>query len=292
MQGQHSHQQQSHRARNFFCKVPNCPSQVFNRSGLTQHMNVRHQAPVLPPNVNIPRSPSPMVFDGAGEQRDLNPLHKDGPRPATGKHTEHHPILDGVQNIYSPPYFPSDMHLGTPCDHNGNNLPPNSPPPPPPERASDNFSPFASRTEFEIAEFLFTRNQMPGKQIDVLMDLWEVSLPPGHEPPFTDHKGLYSVIDSTTLGDIPWQSFSVSYNGDIPDSPPPWMTAKYNVWFCDPCEVMRSQLANPDFKSEINYAPKQVFNHSNKCQYKDFMSGIWAWNQAVSTINTVCLYSF
>ena len=27
---------------------------------------------------------------------------------------------------------------------------------------------------------------------------------------------MYNIIDSTPLGDLPWESFSLAYNGDVP----------------------------------------------------------------------------
>jgi hypothetical protein len=42
---------------------------------------------------------------------------------------------------------------------------------------------------------------------------------------------MYSAVDSIGLGDIPWQSFSVQYNGEILEDCPAWMTAEYDVWY-------------------------------------------------------------
>lgn len=123
---------------------------------------------------------------------------------------------------------------------------------------------------------------MSGKKIDRLMDLWAAQHP-DDPPPFSTAKDLYETIDSTALGDIPWQAFSVTYEGELPkDKPVPgWMTAKYEVWFRDPLQVIENQLGNPDFAGEIDYAPKQVFGKNKKRQFMDLMSGNWAWEQAV-----------
>lgn len=130
---------------------------------------------------------------------------------------------------------------------------------------------------------------MSGAHIDELLDIWASTLEPDSEKqaPFANHNELYETIDSTKLGDVAWQSFSVVYHGAIPDNPPPWMTAEYVVWFRDPKTVLKNQLANPDFEGEIDYAPKQVFGDKGKREYQDLMSGNWAWNQAVCS-----LYSF
>lgn len=116
------------------------------------------------------------------------------------------------------------------------------------------------------------------------MQLWAATLPPGAQPPFADHNDLNNSLDSIPFGEIPWQSFSVKYDGVRPESGdvPSWMDAEYDVWFRCPREVARSHLANPDFASEIDWAPKRVFNRAGKREYSDFMSGNWCWKQAVS----------
>ncbi|KAG1782824.1 hypothetical protein EV702DRAFT_1191282 [Suillus placidus] len=48
-----------------------------------------------------------------------------------------------------------------PCDADGVYLPPGAPPPPPENLASDDWTPFRNRAEFETAEFLYKQNQMP-----------------------------------------------------------------------------------------------------------------------------------
>ncbi|KAG5640671.1 hypothetical protein DXG03_007595, partial [Asterophora parasitica] len=57
------------------------------------------------------------------------------------------------------------------------------------------------------------------------------------------------------------------------------MTTSHQVWFQDPLQVLESQLANPSFNNKIDYAPKKV-TKGGKRQYKNLMSGKWAWAQA------------
>jgi hypothetical protein len=167
-------------------------------------------------------------------------------------------------------------------------LEPGAPPPPPSSPPLDEngepqpFFPYKDREEFRLASFLFKQNQMPGTQIDELMDIWSNTLLAGEDPPFADHADLYEIIDATVVGDAPWQSFSVNYCGDLPeDNVPPWMLADYDVWHRDPRVVLRNQLANADFKGEFDYAPFQKFDDTGKREWKDFMSANWAYKQAV-----------
>ncbi|KAG1849689.1 hypothetical protein DFJ58DRAFT_716906 [Suillus subalutaceus] len=163
---------------------------------------------------------------------------------------------------------------GRPCDVNGVYLPPGAPPPPPENLATDDWTPFRNRTEFEMAEFLYKHNQMPAGQIDRLLDLWASTLAKHNDnPPFADHRDLYHVIDSSPFGDVPWQCFT--------DEDKPWMDDEYEVWFRDPCEVARNMLANSTYANEIDYCPYREYStEGNKRQWKDFMSGDWVWDQA------------
>ncbi|KAG1792118.1 uncharacterized protein BJ212DRAFT_1451172 [Suillus subaureus] len=101
-------------------------------------------------------------------------------------------------------------------------------------------------------------------------------------PPFADHKDLHNVIDATQLGDVPWQCFSAQYTGERPEVVPPWMDEEFEVWYRDPCAMAHNILANPTYKDEIDYVPFCEYDASDETrQWKDFMSGDWAWQQAV-----------
>ena len=122
---------------------------------------------------------------------------------------------------------------------------------------------------------------MSGKNIDHLFQLWAATT--GDNPPFSDKEDLYTTIDATTAGNVPpWQCFSISMDVDgDDDTVPSWKTAEYDVYFRDPKVMLESQLANPDFRNEMDLSPKRVFDKDNKRNFKDFMSGNWAWRQAV-----------
>lgn len=126
---------------------------------------------------------------------------------------------------------------------------------------------------------------MSAGDINTLTTLWAATLVPhGASPPFDNHTDLYNTIDSTPLGDVPWENFSLQYNGDIPaGETPSWMNAKYKVWFRDPKELVQNLLANPNFKDEFDSALFQEYDVNDKHRFQDFMSGDWAWKQAVSS---------
>ena len=172
-----------------------------------------------------------------------------------------------------------------PCDANGNYVDPSTPPPP--HRGTDSpndWTPYGSRLKFKTAEFLFSRNQMSAGNIDILLDLWAASLfKHNDQPPFASHQDLYGTIDATPLGDVPWDTFCVCHKGIQPEGEvPPWMDAGFDVWFRNPRTLVRNILSNSDFDNKFDYAPLQEHDVDGNHRFKNFMSGNWAWKQAVS----------
>ncbi|KAF8419962.1 hypothetical protein L210DRAFT_3615588 [Boletus edulis BED1] len=169
-----------------------------------------------------------------------------------------------------------------PCDEHGNLLPPGTPP-----AASvndqNNWFPYDNQVQFKTTEFLYSKCHLSANKIDALLDLWAASLyPHGAEPPFKDHRHPHKVIDVMVTGDVKWQCFSVNYTGEIPTkNPPDWMLNKYDIWFRDPCQVVHKILGNPSFANEMDLSPFEEYSTDDQTrQYKDFMSGDWAWEQA------------
>jgi Plavaka transposase len=92
-----------------------------------------------------------------------------------------------------------------------------------------------------------------------LMQIWAASLSPDHDPPFANKADLYDTIDNTAVGDIPWESFTISYAGEMGEGEvAPWKLAMYDVWYRDPRAILKSQVANPDFANEMDVAPKVI----------------------------------
>ena len=120
---------------------------------------------------------------------------------------------------------------------------------------------YDNHLQFEVADFLFCRNQMSSGDINLLLSLWAASLAiHNDEPPFSKTTELYNTIDSTPLGDVTWESFALQYNGPwlVKTTPPaPWMQAEYDIWFQDPCTLVHNLLSNPDFKSGFDYVSYQ-----------------------------------
>jgi Plavaka transposase len=127
---------------------------------------------------------------------------------------------------------------------------------------------------------------MSAGDIDELLSLWNALLPEEADPPFISHNDIYSRIDEIKHGDVKWQSMTAAYQPQANlhgDGLPSWMTTTYDVWFQDPRKLLHNQLANRDFDGDFDYSPRQIFNEMNKRVWSDFMTGCWAWDQAVRT---------
>lgn len=81
---------------------------------------------------------------------------------------------------------------------------------------------------------------MSAGDINTLTSLWAATLAPyGAEPPFQNHTDLYNKINSTPLGGVPWESFTLKYDSDRPaGETPAWMQTEHEVWFRDPRELV------------------------------------------------------
>jgi hypothetical protein len=138
---------------------------------------------------------------------------------------------------------------------------------------------------FKLTDLLYRKVQMSEGNINELMDIldeWGRSIDCDGDPPFADAKHMYSTIDACRLGHVTWQSFQVSFNGEVKEDDAPWKRKAYDVWFRDPRELLHAQLANRDFMNQMDFAPKEVINRQTGARcYQDFMSGQWAWRQAV-----------
>jgi len=174
--------------------------------------------------------------------------------------------------------------VGCPCDASGAFLPAGQPPEPLPEKPTDDWSPYLSCPEFELADFLFPRSQMSAANINELLDLWNATLlGTSGQQVFQDSAEMYKTTDNTLLGDVKWESFCVSYTGERPtDEVPPWMNDTYDIWYRDPKEVVHEMLSWPDFAGDMDYQPfREYMSTTDKQRWEDFMSGDWAWKQAV-----------
>jgi len=175
--------------------------------------------------------------------------------------------------------------IATPCDENKVDLLPGTPPPPPPVQSPTDWTPYRDRVDFELTEFLYKTVQMSAGSIDTLSQIIRASLiahgtGPDDVDIFTSNSDLLAKIDATLVGDVPWQGFTMTHDGHLPDKAPEWMTTTYDVWHRDPRQLLHNILANQDFHGEFDYSPFREFDVMKRRRWRDFMSGEWAWKEA------------
>jgi hypothetical protein len=172
-----------------------------------------------------------------------------------------------------------------PCDENGNYLPRHTPPPPPnePGHTPISWEPFASRLEYDVANYHFAENQSSAANIDKALDLWVASVMElGGEAPWSNSADLYKTIDVIQHGDAPWKTYKIRYQGPLPPGTPPrWMTEVYQLCTRNSRQVLHHQLATSEFHDKINYVPYCQFNSTGERVWSNLMSAEWSWSQAV-----------
>ncbi|KAH9023276.1 hypothetical protein EDB85DRAFT_2075341 [Lactarius pseudohatsudake] len=150
----------------------------------------------------------------------------------------------------------------------------------PPAANSADWGAFESKEGFEMAELLYGKAHMSEGDVDKLLNILERS---SGNVPFSNHEDLYAAIDELTVGDVPWQSFTVRYHselGDVDASQPKWMSDVHEVFYRDPHLIVRGMLTNPDYEGGMDFGPYYVFDKDGTRLYEHMMSGDWAWEQA------------
>ena len=157
------------------------------------------------------------------------------------------------------------------------------------DSGNDDWVPFKDWVQFEVTDFLFCRNQMSARDINFITGLWAASLAAHNDyPPFKNAKDMYDTMDATPLGNVPWQSFTMNYNGTPPETfgpdgeSPPQTTVDYDIWFRSPHLLIHKMIANPKYKGQFDYTPYQEYSMDDQHCFENFMSGDWAWKEAVS----------
>ena len=182
-----------------------------------------------------------------------------------------------------PPTEPPYIEIAKRCNDCGEFITSEEPPILPATQSDTDWAPFNSRVGFELADFIFTKAELSKKKANHLLKLLAATLVPhGAKPLISDHADLLQQIDSIPLRNVPWERFSLSYDGPPPETThmPEWKTSEYEVWFCNPRDVIHGILRNPEFNGHIDYATYQEYNDSQH-QYSNMMSGHWVQRQSV-----------
>ena len=62
------------------------------------------------------------------------------------------------------------------------------------------------------------------------------------------------------------------------------MDAEYEVWFCNPKDLIKIMQAFADFIEEFDHAPFQEYDANGRHHFQNLISENWAWKQAVHVI--------
>lgn len=166
-------------------------------------------------------------------------------------------------------------------------MPPGAPPSPQESRTQGDWTPFRSEVQFKVADLLYRSAELSASNIDDLLDLWGQSfreIDGSQRAPFEGHEDLYATIDSSTLGDIPWQRLVTGIPDDTNEHSPSWMQTQYEVWYRDPEAVVSAMLSNPDFDGQFDLCLYIDLDAQGNRRWNNVMSGNIAWRRSVSVL--------
>ena len=148
-------------------------------------------------------------------------------------------------------------------------------------RPQEDWAPFDDKVQFELADFLFRNAELSASKVDTLLDLWTQSLSEFDAPgPMKDHRELHTLIDSSMLGDVPWQCMVTTFDKD--SNALPWTQMTYEVWYRNPEIVVSNMLANLDFNGQFDVCPYIDLDEHQRRRWGNVMSGNIAWRHSVS----------
>ncbi len=118
------------------------------------------------------------------------------------------------------------------------------------------WSPFESEVQFKLADFLYHWVELSVSNVEILLDLWAESMSEfGASAPLDTFEEMHILIDSSTLGDAPWQCMVTTPSEGVGRDVLRWMWTSYKVWYCNPEIVVSQMLANPDFDGQFDLCP-------------------------------------
>ncbi|KAN0139618.1 hypothetical protein V8E53_002280 [Lactarius tabidus] len=233
---------------------PYCPLRCKSQHGRTRHVRVAHGDILV--NANIGDNPNPN--DGPRNEVETV-LLVNGP---AGQRKEH-PHLTAL-----------------PCDSNGKYLPLGSLPQTQEGSREGDWTPFEDEVQFELADLLYRRAEVSAGNIDFLLELWSLSMEDAGSAPFGDHGDMHAAIDSSALGDAPWQCLTTGFSEGVDEGAPTWMHTSYEVWYRDPDVVVSAMLANPDFNGQFDLRAYIDLNAKGERRWGNVMSGNIAWRHS------------
>ena len=147
--------------------------------------------------------------------------------------------------------------------------------------------PFKDQLLFDWAHYHYVKLQSSECEINEGLNLWFASIiqnKSNGDVPWNSAEGLYDTIDSIQASDTPWKTYKFTYKGPKPDGvAPQWMEQEYELNMCDILAVVEQQLVTSEFDGKFDYTAYQEFGPNGEHVWSNFMSGHWAWKEAVSS---------
>ena len=100
--------------------------------------------------------------------------------------------------------------------------------------------------------------------------------------PFDNRDDMHAFIDSSVLGDVPWQCLVTTVPEGLGEGAPSWRRTPHEIWYHDPDSVVSAMLRNPDFQGQFDLRPYVDINANGTRQWSNVMSGNIAWRRSVS----------
>ena len=100
--------------------------------------------------------------------------------------------------------------------------------------------------------------------------------------PWRNANALYETIDLIQAGNAPWKTYTFSYTGPKPPTPPAWMEETFELNAHDVLLMIEEQIGTPDFDGQVEYVPYQEFDSNGDRIYSNNMSAHFAFHEAVS----------
>ena len=258
------------------CLYRGCSRTFRSQHGRTYHMRAVHNNS----NKHTVNVGDAGMAGGSSNQASVANNH--GP----GKQRIEHPHLRGTCSL-----CPFVVHsllkqpTALPCDANGDFLPPGAPPPPQETAQQGDWTPFDSEIQFKVADLLYRSVEMSVTSLNTLFELWDLSMSYfDARGPFQSHQEMHDTIDSSVLGDIPWQCLVTGISDNVTEHSPTWMQTRYEIWYRNPEAVVAAMLANQDFKGQFDLCPYIDLDASGRRRWNNVMSGNIAWHRCVSSM--------
>jgi len=164
-------------------------------------------------------------------------------------------------------------------------LPPGAPPPARETSQPGDWTPFDSEVQFQLADLIYRQAELSASNIDALLEIWAQSV---HDldasAPFKNHNDVYATIDSSVLGDVPWQCMVTQVPEDVDQRTQSWMQTSYKVWYCDPEIVVSNMLSNHDFNGQFDLCLYIKLDADGKHRWSNVMLGNIAWWRSISRL--------